>query len=354
MAAYRLGCRVAVFEREHDSPAGQLTRLEFVGPVENAALLRRFAGHCTVVTLENEFVDPGRIKIIERTHTRVVPGSSVIALIQDKLLQKETLARHGIPVPRFCGLDGAPSARAQHRFTYPLVLKSRKMGYDGYGNATVRSERELIEAITRLERRHAQLMVEEYVRFRMELAVMVVRTRKEAAAYPVVETIQKDHICDTVIAPARISSALARKAKNIALAAVEAVQGYGLFGVEMFLTEKDELLVNEMAPRPHNSGHYTIEGCVTSQFENHVRAALGLALGSTAMVKPAAVMINLLGKPGAGTTIAAALRAKDVHVHVYGKQQSRPGRKMGHITLTGDDAGSLLRRARRIASQLAL
>lgn len=354
MAAYRLGFRVAVFEREHGSPAGQLTHLEFVGSPAHRSLLRRFASRCSVVTLENEFIDPGYLEVIERTGTRVVPGSPVLHRIQDKLLQKAALARQGIPVPRFSGLDGSGRSATAHRFAYPLVLKSRKMGYDGYGNATVRTEAEFIDAITLLERRHAQLMVEEHVDFRMELAVMVARTSKETAVYPVVETIQRNHICHTVIAPARISAATAKRAKEIAVAAVEAVRGYGLFGVELFLAGNGRLLVNEMAPRPHNSGHYTIEGCVTSQFENHVRAVLRLPLGSTAMVRPAAVMVNLLGKPLAGRSTVAALQAKDIHLHIYGKTKSRPGRKMGHITLLGEDAGRLLRRAHRIEPQLFL
>lgn len=355
-AAYRLGLGVAILEKERGSPAGQMTHREFVGTVNNASLLRRFSKACDVITLENEFIDSGRIEVLEQFGTTVVPSSGTIARIQDKLLQKQLLHRSGLPVPRFIPVRHKNdfSSIAGH-LGLPFVVKSRKMGYDGYGNALVTDRRSFDAAFGRLTSRHADLFAEEFVDFRLELAVMVARTRKETVAYPVVQTIQKNHICHMVIAPARIGMRERADAVEIAIEAVRAVRGYGVFGIEFFLRKDGALLVNEMAPRPHNSGHYTIEGCVTSQFENHVRAVLNLPLGSAQMTAPCAVMVNLLGKrparPGM-RNLASALRHRDVHLHIYGKNVSREGRKMGHVTLLGKSAATLLRKARQIESQL--
>jgi 5-(carboxyamino)imidazole ribonucleotide synthase len=231
------------------------------------------------------------------------------------------------------------------------------MGYDGYGNALVNSEKEYSEAVLHLSNRHNNLMAESFVKFSMELAVMVVRTSREIKTYPVVQTIQKNHICHTVIAPAEISKAIAAKAESVAIESVQAVKGFGIFAVEMFLTEDGSIIVNEMAPRPHNSGHYTIEGCVTSQFENHIRAVMELPLGSTEMIKPHAVMINLLGKPFPQKkmeTYRTALQHPNVHLHIYGKESSRNGRKMGHITIIGDNLKKILKEANEIEEQISL
>ena len=350
-AAYRLGFSVAILEKEQHSPAGQLTSDEFVGWVDDEILMSRFAHRCDVITLENEFVDYSRLEFIEKLGKPVVPTSKTISLIQDKLLQKESLFRYGIPVPAFLPVNSTDDLnRVASQLQFPFVLKSRKMGYDGYGNALIKGRKDFQEAFGRLSVRHSMLLAEKFVDFRMELAVMVVRTKREIKAYPIVQTIQKNHICHTVIAPAHIGKRLLSRAREIAVESVKAVEGFGIFGIEMFLTSDNEVLVNEIAPRPHNSGHYTIEGCVTSQFENHVRAVLGFPLGSTEMVRPHAVMINILGKnngPGAVTNCSDALKVKDIHLHIYGKEVSRVGRKLGHITLIGNNKASLLRKAKR-------
>jgi 5-(carboxyamino)imidazole ribonucleotide synthase len=358
LAAYRLGYHVAILDHERHTPAGEITHLEFVGSLHNRRHLRRLARHADFITLENEFVDTHRLEYLERHGHRVVPSSRTIALIQDKLLQKEALRRRGIPVPRFLPVEtGQDYAALARQLGRTFLLKSRKMGYDGYGNALVRSERTFHDAHRRLTLRHTKLMAEEYVPFTMELAVMVVRTRREIATYPVVQTIQRNHICHTVIAPAPVAPPVARRAREVALRAVRAVGGYGLYGVELFVRKDGAVLVNEMAPRPHNSGHYTIDACVTSQFENHVRSVLGLPLGSTAMTRPYAVMINLLGtRDGRATERGAdsALRHPDVRLHVYGKRDVRRGRKMGHITVTGESLTAVLALARRAAGRVRL
>jgi 5-(carboxyamino)imidazole ribonucleotide synthase len=355
-AAYRLGLDIAILEKERGSPAGQMTHREFVGSVNNTSLLRKFAGACDVITLENEFIDSGRIEVLEHLGTKVVPSSRTIACIQDKLLQKQLLHRNGLPVPKFTIVNHKNDfSSIADSLGLPFVVKSRKMGYDGYGNALVTDRRSFDESFRHLTSRHAHLFAEEFVNFRLELAVMVARTRRETVAYPVVQTVQKDHICHTVIAPARIGKRESNDAVEIAVEAVRAVRGYGMFGIELFLRNDGALLLNEMAPRPHNSGHYSIEGCVTSQFENHIRAVLNLPLGSAQMTAPSAVMVNILGKRSTRSrmrNLGNALRNRDAHLHIYGKNISREGRKMGHLTLLGPTAAALLRKARHIESQL--
>jgi len=358
LAASRLGFDISIMEKEMRSPAGQLTHHESIGWVDDELVLKSFTHHCDVITLENEFVDHHRIEFIEQLGKKVFPSSATIGLIQDKLLQKQTLQKTNIPVPEFIEImEDFRYDEIVAKLGTPFVLKSRKMGYDGYGNALVNSEKEYSEAVLHLSNRHNNLMAESFVKFSMELAVMVVRTSREIKTYPVVQTIQKNHICHTVIAPAEISKAIAAKAESVAIESVQAVKGFGIFAVEMFLTEDGSIIVNEMAPRPHNSGHYTIEGCVTSQFENHIRAVMELPLGSTEMIKPHAVMINLLGKPFPQKkmeTYRTALQHPNVHLHIYGKESSRNGRKMGHITIIGDNLKKILKEANEIEEQISL
>ena len=357
-AAVRLGFDVAILEKDTHSPAGNLTRNEFVGWVDDDKTLRRFANCCDVITLENEFVDHQRLEYLEKLGKKVTPSSTTIALIQDKLLQKETLTQSGIPVPRFVAVEESHSFNEIASIVgKPFILKSRKMGYDGYGNALVRNEREYRDGVTRLSNRYNSLMAESFIDFSMELAIMVARTKREVTVYPVVQTIQKNHICHTVIAPAHIQEKLKREAEKIAVESVKAVKGYGLYGIEIFLAKDESIIVNEMAPRPHNSGHYTIEACVTSQFENHIRSIMELPLGSIEMMREHAVMINLLGKKHPQPQIEVyrtTLKESGVHLHVYGKLHSRIGRKMGHLTILGDDAKNILTQAIAMEKKIRL
>lgn len=357
-AAKRMGFDIAILEKEPGSPAGSLAAFEFTGSPSNKKLLKKFASVCDVITLENEFIDYQLLKYLESLGKKVFPSSHTISLIQDKLIQKETLKKNNIPLPKFIEVDHKRDFESVVKYLkLPFVLKSRKMGYDGYGNALVKNRNEFLLAFDKLTHRHSKLLAEEFVDFTMELAVMVARTKKEIAVYPVVETIQKNHICHTVIAPAKLSKAIITKARNIALDSVKAVKGFGLYGIEMFYTASGKLLVNEMAPRPHNSGHYSIEACVTSQFENHIRSVLSLPLGSSEMVKPSAVMINLLGKTNGRGVIknySNALSDPNVHLHIYGKKLSRVGRKMGHITVVGNDQKKILSEAKKAEKNIII
>lgn len=356
--AYRMGFEISILEKVRNSPAGQLTKNEFVGLIEDQEMLNRFCDSSDIVTLENEFIDHKYLEYIESLGKKVIPSPKTISLIQDKLIQKQTFNKSGIPVAKFINIKlNMTYKQVRAQLGEKFILKSRKMGYDGYGNSTIQNSNEYSEAVNKLINRHSELYAEEFVPFTKELAVMVVRNKKEIRTYPVVETIQKNHICHTVIAPAQISRKVREDAKAISIEAVKSVKGFGLFGIELFLTKGNEVLINEMAPRPHNSGHYTIEACVTSQFENHIRAVLNLPLGSTDMVKPAAVMINLLGKKkGSGviSNIKESFKNDNVHIHIYGKRDSRIGRKMGHITMLGKNTEDILGLLKKVEEKIVI
>lgn len=362
-AAIGLGLDLAVFEREGDSPAGRLAGREVVGPWEDAALRADFAAGCDLITLESEFVDPAILEDFAARGVPVRPGAATLAIVGDKLRQKECFAAAGLPLPAFRAV-GSPDdvLRAGEEWGWPLVLKARRLSYDGYGNAAVRGPGEVAAAWARLAAGRRALYAEAWVPFRRELAVMVARSARGAVAtYPVVETVQAEEaqICRIVRAPAPVAAGVAAAAESIARAAVGAIDGVGVVGVELFEREDGAILLNEVAPRPHNSGHYTIEGCVASQFENHLRAVLGWPLGATGLVAPAAVMVNVLGAsdapvPPTPDGLIEALAVPGAHVHLYGKRRSRPGRKMGHVTALGPDLATAEATALRSAGAIRL
>lgn len=358
-AAIGLGLETTIFERAGDSPAGRLTQREIVGPWEDQAALDRFAAGCDLVTLENEFVDAGILAALEARGLPVFPSAATVGLVQDKLVQKQRMAEAGLAVPAFRGVASPQEVlTAAGELGWPLVLKARRNGYDGYGNATLRGPSDVEPAWERLARGGSPLLVEAWVPFARELAVMVVRGRDgETRAYPVVETVQQNHICHVVRAPAPLAPAAASAAAELAVRAVRAVAGVGIFGVELFELADGRVLYNEIAPRPHNSGHYSIEGCVTSQFENHLRAVLGWPLGAVDLRAPAAVMVNLLGRqsgPVGPDALRAALAVPGAHLHLYGKRDGRVGRKLGHVTALGPTLAEAEATARRAAELVAV
>ncbi len=354
LEALRLGCDVVILERNSFGPAMQLATHALVGDWNEPASLLELASMSDVVSIENEFLDPDALGELEKAGHELLPSTSCLRQVQDKLVQKQILRDAGLEVPGFAAVaDQEELARFGQENGWPVVLKARRFGYDGKGNATVRSADEVSAAWAALSGDSNPLYVESFCPFEIELATIVTRARDgEVARYPVVETIQRDHICHVVKAPAQVDDDVVKKVEALAGKAVEAVGGLGSFGIEMFLTKDGDVLINELAPRVHNSGHYTIEACVCSQFENHVRAVMGWPLGSTRMVAPAAVMVNLLGDrkgPGAPRGMSRALAIDDAHVHIYGKTQSSPGRKMGHVTALGQT----LARAQLAAEQAA-
>lgn len=358
LAAYRLGYKVAVYESITDSPAGMLTKLDFKGSINDDHKLKEFASACDIITLENEFIDPSRLELLQSFGKKVFPSPETISLIQDKLVQKQTVKSKGLPVPDFVAVPKDSSYdQLSPLLGAEFLLKSRKMGYDGYGNHFVKNSNDFGEGVAKLTTRHENIMAEQKIEFVKELAVMVAINSTGIAVYPVVETIQENHICKLVIAPADISPDARRKAEMIAVEAVKSVNGKGIFGVEMFITANEDIFINEIAPRPHNSGHYTIEGCITSQFENHIRAILNLPLGDTALVDNCSVMINTLGKnSGEGIIMnyPEILIDPTVHLHFYGKSESRKGRKMGHLTMNGKNVVDIISRLEKLEKTLII
>jgi 5-(carboxyamino)imidazole ribonucleotide synthase len=358
-AAFRFGMSVAIYERTAKSPASQITPYSFVGDWFDKSELMKFAQYASVITLENEFIAPSVLEYLESLGKPVFPTSKTIALVQDKLVQKETLRRNNLPVAEFAAIHSI--ADAEHfgnTHGYPFLLKSRTGGYDGYGNRTIRTRSEIPDAMAALGFPERAIMAEAFVKFEKELATIVARTRDESVkVYPIVETIQENHICKLVKAPAAIGEETEWAARNLAQVAIESVEGVGVFGVEMFLAEDGKILINELAPRPHNSGHYTIEACVTSQFENHIRAILNYPLGDVSMRAPAAVMVNVLGKTHRLVSLQSlplVLGTSSAAVHLYGKAESRIGRKMGHITAIGDTIEACLKCASDAESALII
>lgn len=358
-AAIPLGTDVAILADAADSPAGRCASHEVVGDWHDQTALHRFADLVDVVTLENEFVDAPALERLASWNKLVRPPAAVLGLIQDKLIQKHTLADAGLPVPHFVAVaTPADIEAAGAQQGWPLVVKARRNGYDGYGNATIHAPHDIAPALDRLGWPQRAVFVEQMVPFVCELAVLVARgVDGDQVTYPVVETVQRDHICHIVRAPAPIPASIAQQAVMVAQAAVEAVNGVGITAVELFHTANDTILINELAPRPHNSGHFSIDACHTSQFENHLRAVLGLPLGDPALRVPAAVMVNLLGERNGPTEmrgLAEALNVRDAHVHLYGKRDVRRGRKMGHVTALGKSVAEAEERAQAAAAMIKL
>jgi 5-(carboxyamino)imidazole ribonucleotide synthase len=356
-AAFQLGCDVVVLERQENFPAHSLDTDFVLGDWDDPACLLPLAAKVDVLTLENEFVDAGALAVLEAEGHKLIPGSQCIRVVQDKLWQKQALHNAGLPVPRFVDTPNPQAVlAAAEKLGWPILLKKRRNGYDGKGNATVKSEKDIEAAWRMLGGQVNLLYVEEFCSFDRELAVMITRGQDGTeVAYPVVDTVQRDHVCHLVMAPAKVSSDVAACAAEIAKRAVAAIGGVGTMGVELFLASTGEILINEMAPRVHNSGHYTIEACVCSQFENHVRAVLGWPLGSTAMRAPAAAMINLLGVAdgnGEPLNLSEALRVEGAHVHIYGKTRSSRGRKMGHLTALGNTIEKAVESAQLAAGRI--
>lgn len=341
--AFRYGMQVAVFsDRPEDEPVQFMTPHSYSGSFDDVESMIEFAKFCDVITLENEFIDSEILKeLVHRTGTPLWPSPESFALIENKRIEKETFEAAGIPVTPYKTVQNEKDlAGFGEEYGWPYLLKSSKGGYDGYGNKMVRSLEEALLAFKQLGGNTGrEILAEGFVEFTHELAVQVVRNETGHVVYPCCETVQENHICVAVKTPAPVSGKVQKRAQELALKATEAIDGKGIFAYEFFLTADGEVLLNESAPRPHNSGHYTIEGCVTSQFENHVRAVCGLPLGEPTLRKPAAVMVNLLGTDARDAVIEnteEAVSEPDGHLHSYGKLQSKPGRKMAHYTLLGD------------------
>ena len=357
LAALPLGFKVIVVNPAPNSPAAQVGAEEIIADLYDAAALQELAEKSDYITVEIEHLDTEILDKLAAAGKQVNPAPKTIRLIQDKFLQKQYLDKAGIPLAPYVAITDKKSAtKALKDFGGKMLIKTRHGAYDGRGNMVVKSTGDIDKALKLFAGK--QLYAEGFVPFVKELAVMVARsTQGEIAIYPIVETFHERNICVEVHAPADVAKKHLEEAQKIAIKVAKLLDGAGTFGIEMFLTSDGKVLVNEIAPRVHNSGHYTMEANRTSQFEQHIRAIAGLPLGDTAMVVPAAVMINILGERD-GTTEVQGLRevlqTPHVSVHVYGKSPTKIDRKMGHITATGDTLAVARKRAKLARKQLSI
>ncbi|HZM81534.1 MAG TPA: 5-(carboxyamino)imidazole ribonucleotide synthase [Candidatus Limnocylindrales bacterium] len=347
-AAISLGQSLRVLTGDRDESAALVAADVELGSHTDLAALRAFAKGCDVVTFDHEHVPAEHIRALAAEGVRIFPSAEAIRYTQDKRVMRERLSQLGFPVPRWAWLAEAGLAD----FGLPAIVKTVSGGYDGRGVFLVSSlEDELPET---------DLIVEELVPLRRELAVQVARSPfGQVAVYPVVQTVQRDGICVEVLAPAPdLPEPVAAQAQQIAIRIAIELGVVGLLAVELFEVDGGGLLVNELAMRPHNSGHWTIEGARTSQFEQHLRAVLDYPMGETHLTAPAVAMANVLGGPPGGMSIDERLHhmmaaEPGVKVHLYGKQ-IRPGRKIGHVTALGEDMADCRARASRAAAWLQL
>ena len=354
LSALEFGCKVYTLERTLEGSLMNLADKRIIGDWDSLDALLKLAKCADVITIENEFVDANSLAELEEAGYALFPTAKSIGLVQDKYIQKQTLQKAGLLLSPFRAIQSREEIiEFAKEFNWPLIIKVRRNGYDGKGNATVDNENEVDAAWGKLDGDNRALYIEAFCPFISELAIIITTSRNgEIATYPLTESVQKDHICHIVRAPAPVPDAITEKAIYIAQRSVAAVGAIGSFAVEMFLTKNGEVIVNELAPRVHNSGHYTIEACECSQFENHVRAIFGWPLGSTKMVKPAAVMTNLLGQNHGNSQpfgFDEALAIAGVHIHIYGKELSMLGRKMGHVTALGETLSAAEKTAQKAA-----
>lgn len=332
-----------VLDPDAHAPCASLA--EFVnGKLKDFDTVVNFGKDCDVLTIEIEHVNTEALKVLEASGKRVFPQPAVIELIQDKRKQKQFYESSGIPTAPFVLVDDAQDVKSK-AIQFPIVNKLGKEGYDGRGVQILRSKDDVPKAFD------APGLLEALIDFEKEIAVIVARSSTgEMKTFPAVEMVfhPEHNLVEYLYSPAHVTPAVAEEAERIARTVIQKLDMVGILAVEMFVTKDGKVLVNEIAPRPHNSGHHTIEANVTSQYEQHLRAILGLPLGDTSITRPSA-MVNLLGEAGhegvakyAG--FADVLAIPGVHVHLYGKQTTKPFRKMGHVTIADDDPAALKRK----------
>ena len=351
-----LGVEVVFVDPTPDAPANSVARDQIVGGFDDPEAVAELAESSDVLTYDIELADPDVVEsAAEDAGVPVHPDPDTLRTIQDKYVQKEALTDEGVPVPAYRAVETVEDLRdSADELGLPLMLKAREGGYDGRGNFPVETHDDFEEALDALE---GPAMVEEFVDYDRELSVIAAQGDDETALYPVTETVHREEILRRTVTPARTDERTRQRAHEVARDVLEVMEGRGVYGIEMF-EDGDDILVNEIAPRPHNSGHWTIEGTHTSQFEQHGRVVAGMPLGSTELRAPT-VSVNVLGEGGPRDVSLAGveeLLESDAHLHWYGKKEERPLRKLGHFTLTGDgDTGvtdELLREADDVHDEL--
>ena len=350
-AAERLGYRVHIYEPEANGPAGEVSALETNKPYTDIEALTAFAKSVDVLTYEFENIPAEPLWSIEK-YVQLHPHWNVLETCQNRMREKNWLRKNDFsPVP-FAEVEaGDDLAAAIRKIGLPCVVKTADFGYDGKGQIKVSDDATLAKAVASFAKQRC--VIEKFIDFKCELSVLVARSSNgEVKIFPVAENIHTKHILDFSIVPARIGDAVKAEAEKLALAIVEKLNVVGLLAIELFLTDRGELLVNELAPRPHNSGHWTLDACVTSQFEQHVRAVCGLPLGDVSVVSPV-VMVNILGDAWKWQDGALVGDANwSAKLHLYGKKEPRIGRKMGHFTVTATTPDAALETARAMKAKL--
>ena len=345
--AKKLGIELVVQTPNKSDPAVAIATETIIAAIDDAEATKALAEDCEIVTFENEFVNLTALSTLVEQGACFRPGLDVLSHILDKYEQRCYLQQIGLPVPKFVALEG--SDVGAHSYAplqkFPVVLKARRHGYDGQGTFIIKDAETLQEKLSASQHpeKQSQYLLEEFIPFDRELAVIAARSvTGEIAIYPIVETQQQEQVCRRVFAPADLSAELVRDIEAIARTFLESLQAVGIFGIELFLTSEGKVLVNEIAPRTHNSGHFTLDACEVSQFEQHLRAICGFPLGNPTLHSAGALMVNLLGYETSSRRDYLAQRQQIAQIHQaylrwYGKTASRPGRKLGHVTVLLDD-----------------
>jgi 5-(carboxyamino)imidazole ribonucleotide synthase len=340
-----------ILDPDINSPCKSIAAFD-VGKLNDYETVIEFGKKCDLITIEIESVNTEALKFLEKKGKQVYPQPHLIELIQDKRTQKQFFKDHKIPTADFVLIDNQDDIRKNINFL-PAVNKLARDGYDGKGVFVVKTEKDISNAF------NARGLLEKLIDFEKEISVIVARNEKgETASYPPVEMVfhPEANLVEYLFSPAQIAPDIAEKANSIALQLIERMELVGILAVEMFVTKDGQVLVNEVAPRPHNSGHQTIEANITSQYEQHLRAILNLPLGSTKAIQPSA-MVNVLGQPGfSGVAIYEGLedtlKVDGAFVHLYGKKETKPFRKMGHVTVMDEHIDSLKDKAKFIKENL--
>ncbi|HEY7507554.1 MAG TPA: 5-(carboxyamino)imidazole ribonucleotide synthase, partial [Nitrososphaera sp.] len=356
--ARRMSFRIIVLDPTDGCPAARVADEQIVADFKDEAAIMRLAEKSDVLTYEIELANSTALKQLEGKNYPVRPAPETLRIIQNKHRQKSFLKANGIAVPDFELVKSEEHLRELcKKFGLPAVLKATEDSYDGRGNYVIKTKADVPKAYGHFAGR--EMMLEKFVPFTKEVSMMVARNPSgQIESFPVVENVHKNSILDTTVAPAKLGTNAEQRAKKTAEKAMKVLHGAGIFGIEMFVTKKGEVLINEIAPRVHNSGHYTNEACSVSQFEQHLRAVLDLPLARPELLSPAA-MINILGPEDfegvySVTGIDAMMKVPGAQLYIYGKKVSKPRRKLGHITATGRTAKEALARAKKARAAIRL
>ncbi len=352
--AKKMSFSIIILDPARDCPASVLADEQIVAAFDDKDAIIELARRSDILTYEIELANSQALRELEEEGYKVAPSSYTLKIIQDKLLQKQILSEHNLPVPAFEKVNSREELlEALDRLGYPAVLKARRGSYDGRGNFIINNSNDIDEALKFMSDKPSYL--EEFVPFSKEVSIMVARNfNDEVTSFPLVENIHRDSILYLTIAPARVDASIKEEATRVAEDTMRVLKGAGIFGIEMFVADK--IMINEIAPRPHNSGHYSIEACDISQFEMHLRAILNLPLPKPRLLTPA-TMINLLGNLDGRYAIEGIddiFTLDGVTLHIYGKKLAKKGRKLGHITTTATDIGIAIEKAEKARSLLKL